>query len=145
MRPPPPMSPPTPPPPNEPRTERGRTGTGAGGGWTLDEVWLLANTTSWEELATQLEQRHPLVLSAIAIASTLLCCCTALCMCWLRVRYLRLSREYEERLRLFSAGQELSAFDADESAAVAAAVEVPSQFAKTLQVHDQHYKYDPEL
>ena len=112
----------------------GRGRTGSEGAWAMDEVWLLANTTSWMELTAQLEHLHPGAVAAIAISSTLLCCLAALGLCWLRLRFVQMSREYEERLRLVSAGQELAAFDEDERAAVAAAVEVPSQLAQTLIV-----------
>jgi hypothetical protein len=50
-----------------------------------------------------------------------------------------------QRIRLFGIGQELSAFDADERAAVALDATVPSQFAKTFEVNGKEYAYDPDL
>ena len=93
---------------------RGRERGSSYGGYlntAMDSMWLLANTTSWEGLARELESGHPGVVAAIALSSSLLCCSTLLCLCILRVRLLRLNRQLEERLRLVTAGQELKAFD----------------------------------
>lgn len=127
---------------------RGRERANDGGGYlTLlsDESWLLANTTSWAEFAQTLEKLHPGAAAAIAVGSTLLCCVSVLGACCLHARHKRKAREYEERIRLFGIGQELSAFDADERAAVALDATVPSQFAKTFEVNGKQYDYDPDL
>ena len=80
------------------------------------------------------------------MGSTLLCCLSVLGACCLRMRFKRLAKEYDERIRLFSIGQELSAFDTDERAAVAAEAAVPSgQFATTLMVNGKELEYDPDL
>lgn len=109
-----------------------------------DESWLLSHTTSWAEFAQTLETLHPGAVAAIAVGSTLLCCLSVLGACCLRMRFKRLAKEYDERIRLFGIGQELSAFDTDERAAVAAEAAVPSgQFATTLVVNGK--EYDPDL
>ena len=88
--------------------------SGDGGYLTLlsDEAWLLANTTSWTEFAKELEHLHPGMVAAIALGSMLcLVCCVLVGACYVRVRLRRMAKEYDERLRLVRAGQELTAFD----------------------------------
>ena len=88
-----------------------------------DEVDLLAHTVSAREFFTTLERLHPGIVGAIAVSSSLLVLFAALCLCAVRRRMLRMRKEFEERLRLVSATQELSVFDdadaADDAAALA--------------------------
>ena len=115
------------------------------GGYLMNNICLLSNTSSWAEMAEQLEHLNPGVVAAIATSSTLLCMSFCLCLVCARMRILRMRKEYEERLRLVSAGQELSAFDADEMANALAAARVEGQLAKTFVVNGREYNDDPEL
>ena len=52
------------------------------------------------------------MVAAIALGSMLcLVCCVLVGACYVRVRLRRMAKEYDERLRLVRAGQELTAFD----------------------------------
>ena len=91
------------------------------------EVDLLAHTISLHEFFTTLERLHPGVVGAIAVSSSLLVLCVVVCLCALRRRMQRMRKQFDERLRLISASQELSVFDAADAADDAVALPVEGE------------------